>query len=88
MTKVVYLVDEHFVFGFKETNDAFHKLLPVPALELKYIEHMENYYQNKWGIQLFDWWREKTAQGYIVDDSKFAMFMLNHPDHIEKISYE
>jgi hypothetical protein len=88
MNKVVYLVDKHFVYSFKETSAAFYKLIPTDDSELKYRTCVKNYYESEWGIQLFDWWRESTAQGYIIDDSKFAMFMLNHPDHIEKISYE
>jgi len=54
----------------------------------KCIKFVYLYYMDNFGIELISWWLVKDKKGRIIDESKFALFMLNYPDHIEKIVYE
>lgn len=54
----------------------------------KYVKFVYLYYKDNFGIELMNWWLSKDKTGRIMDESKFALFMLTYPDHIEKITYE
>jgi hypothetical protein len=40
-------------------------------------------------VSLFNWFSgTRCINAYVTDESKFALFMLQYPHHIENIAYE
>jgi hypothetical protein len=89
MNKVVYLHTGRFVYSFPETHQASKNIIHGSQEEYRtYREFVVHYYWSNFGIDLFSWWQTIHIKGRIIDDAKFALFMLNYPDHINKIAYE
>jgi hypothetical protein len=62
---------------------------PVRAVEGDYYEfswkEFDMYLTSQYGMKISD---DVDCSYKIVDDSKFALFMLKYPEYIEEITYE
>jgi hypothetical protein len=82
--RVVYLDDTYFVVDFEETRKAWKD---TSITDLEYEKMVTEYYNSNFGLMVIDW-MESDARFKITNESKFALFMLQYPHHIEKIVYE
>lgn len=87
MNKIVYLSHRYFLSEFEET----HKWWKDTSIKNpEYTILIRKYYLDNFGIILVNMLdgEEYTIEAKIEDESKFALFMLKYPHHIEKIVYE
>jgi hypothetical protein len=94
MNKIIYLEQTRFVVEFQDIVNEFHRIKGHAIFEADsklfsdYRIFIKKYYENNFGIELFDCWDVPVKPCKISNESKFNLFMLKYPHHIKKIVYE